>query len=276
MVDPSPIHAVPLREHVYERLQEMLIARVLPPGGHLVEERLAGQLGVSRGPVREALQRLHRDGWVTLRPRYGAFVNQPTPDQVTEFFEARELLESWAASLAAQRCTDGDGAALLRICDEADEGLRTGRAAGEMAALTARFHTTVLEIARNHILLEFGRQLSHRSRWFFAPLVSSLAPRAWEEHRAVAELIGSGRADEAAAAMRTHISESRDAYLETQPVAPDGGADAAVPAAAVPAAAVPAAAVPDAAVPHAAVPDAAPVGAGRPAGDALPSRAAPT
>ena len=81
---------------------------------------------MSRGPVREALQRLHRDGWITLRPRYGAFVNQPTMEQVDEFFEARELVEQSAARLAAQRCTPEDAAALLRICDEADEDLARG------------------------------------------------------------------------------------------------------------------------------------------------------
>ncbi|WP_374201484.1 FCD domain-containing protein, partial [Blastococcus sp. MG754427] len=58
-----------------------------------------------------------------------------------------------------------------------------------MAAHTARFHRAVLVHARNHLLLQFGEQLSLRSRWFFAPLVSSIAPRAWAEHRQVAELI---------------------------------------------------------------------------------------
>jgi DNA-binding GntR family transcriptional regulator len=74
----------------------------------------------------------------------------------------------------------------------------------------------VLESARNHILLEFGEQLSLRSRWFFAPLVATLAPRAWIEHREVAGLIAAGDADSAALAMHAHISMSRDAYLETR------------------------------------------------------------
>jgi DNA-binding GntR family transcriptional regulator len=219
-LEARPIHALPLREHVYQHLQEMLIERTLAPGDHLVEERLATRLGVSRGPVREALQRLHRDGWVTLRPRYGAFVNQPTLQQVHEFFEARSLLESAAAALAAQRCTSADAAALLRICDEADEDLRRAVPPQQMAAHTARFHLLILESARNHLLLEFGRQLSHRSRWFFAPLVATLAPRAWIEHRRVAELIAGGHADEAARAMRGHIAMSRNSYLETQRVEP--------------------------------------------------------
>ncbi len=210
------IHALPLREHVYGRLQELLIARTLAPGDHLVEERLAAELGVSRGPVREALQRLHRDGWITLRPRQGAFVNQPTRQQVEEFFEAREVVERSAAELAAQRCTPEDAAALLGICDEADADWARGVPAQQMAGHTARFHRTVMLCARNHLLLEFGEQLSQRSRWFFAPLVSTIAPRAWAEHRQVAELIAARRPDEAAAAMRAHVGQSRDSYLDTQ------------------------------------------------------------
>ncbi len=216
MSDEQPISALPLRELVHERLREMLINRTLAPGDHLVEERLAAMLGVSRGPVREALQRLHRDGWITLRPRYGAFVNQPTSEQVHEFFEARELVERSAAQLAAERCTPEDAAAMLRVCDEADDDLRRGASAQQMTAHTAHFHRLVLESARNHILLEFGEQLSDRSRWFFAPLVTTIAPQAWVEHRQVAELIAAGNADAAAEAMHSHITMSRDAYLRTR------------------------------------------------------------
>ena len=216
MSGPDHINTLPLRDHVYGRLQELLIARTLAPGDHVVEGRVAAELGVSRGPVREALQRLHRDGWITLRPRHGAFVNQPTRQQVEEFFEARELVERSATELAAQRCTPEDAAVLLGICDEADADLARGVPPEQMAGHTARFHRAVLLCARNHLLLEFGEQLSQRSRWFFAPLVSSIAPRAWTEHREVAELIAAGRAEEAAAAMRAHVEKSRDSYLDTQ------------------------------------------------------------
>jgi len=235
MVDAQPIEALPLRDHVYERLQEMLIARTLAPGDHLVEERLAGQLGVSRGPVREALQRLHRDGWITLRPRHGAFVNRPSAGQVDEFFEARELVERSATHLAAQRCTPEDAAALRQICDDAEADLRAGVPSQTMAAHTARFHRQVLITAKNHLLLEFGEQLAHRSRWFFAPLVSTIAPRAWVEHRAVAELIAAGRADDAAEAMHAHVVMSRDVYLQTEQIrSPDTGTPDAAPGVTLP------------------------------------------
>lgn len=212
----EPISAVPLREHVYDRLQELMIARTLAPGDHLVEEALAQQLGVSRGPVREALQRLQRDGWVTLRPRQGAFVNQPTPEQVDEFFEARELLEGSAALLAARRATPEDAEALLLLCDEATEDLRRGASPERMAAHTTQFHLMVLRSSRNHLLQEFGEQLSARSRWFFTPVVATIAPRAWVEHRKIAMRVAAGQAEQAAAAMRQHIGGSRQAYLQIQ------------------------------------------------------------
>ena len=61
----------PLRERVYEALLELIITRALQPGQHLVESELAAHLGVSRQPVREALQRLNTEGWVDLRPGAG-------------------------------------------------------------------------------------------------------------------------------------------------------------------------------------------------------------
>lgn len=68
----------PLRQAVFEALVEMIITRELEPGQHLVEKDLAAALGVSRQPVREALQRMHTEGWVDLRPALGAFVHIPT------------------------------------------------------------------------------------------------------------------------------------------------------------------------------------------------------
>ena len=68
----------PLRDRVYEALLELITTRALQPGQHLVESELAGHLGVSRQPVREALQRLNTEGWVDPRPAEGAFVHEPT------------------------------------------------------------------------------------------------------------------------------------------------------------------------------------------------------
>lgn len=216
MTPGDPIHALPLRDHVYSRLQELLISRTFAPGDHLPEELLAQRLSVSRGPVREALQRLHRDGWVTLRPRHGAFVNHPTVGQVAEFFEARELIEGAAAALAAERCSAEQAQEMLQVCDDAAADLARGASPEHMASHTSRFHMLVLNGGENHLLVQFGEQLSARSRWFFAPLVPSIAPQAWVEHREIALLVGDRRIEQAGRAMRLHIAASRSSYLRLE------------------------------------------------------------
>jgi DNA-binding GntR family transcriptional regulator len=117
---PGPLsHAPPLRQRVYEALEELIIYGAFTPGQHLVETELAKRLGVSRNPVREALQLLSTDGWVDLRPRHGAFVHVPTDEEVDEVFDVRRALEVKSARLAAEKATP-DSVASLR------ERLRVG------------------------------------------------------------------------------------------------------------------------------------------------------
>src|ERR1700716_1492611 len=93
----------PLRQAVYDVLVEMIITRELQPGEHLVEHELAAQLGVSRQPVREALQGMQSEGWVDLRPTLGAYVHTPT--DADQLLDVRPLLEADSARLAAQAAT---------------------------------------------------------------------------------------------------------------------------------------------------------------------------
>ena len=85
---------VPLREAVYDALLELITRGALRPGQHLVESELAERLGVSRQPVREALQRLSNERWVDLRPTQGAFVHQPTVAEADQLMAVRALFEA--------------------------------------------------------------------------------------------------------------------------------------------------------------------------------------
>ena len=71
----------PLRQAVYDAIVDLIVQGTLQRGQHLVENELAEYLGVSRQPVREALQRLQTDGWIDLRPAQGAFVHTPSEDE---------------------------------------------------------------------------------------------------------------------------------------------------------------------------------------------------
>src|SRR5690349_11589285 len=136
----------PLRERVYEALLELITTRALQPGQHLVESELAGHLGVSRQPVREALQRLNTEGWVDLRPAQGAFVHEPTEEEADQLLTVRTLLEAEAARLAASNADSEGVQALERILAE---GLKAVEAddVDAAVALNARFHAKVMELA---------------------------------------------------------------------------------------------------------------------------------
>ncbi len=93
----------PLRSLVSDELRRLVVTGELPPGSRIVEDRLAERLGVSRNPVREALQALAAEGFVEILPRRGAVVAQITPEQAEDLFDVRTALEPLAARLAARR-----------------------------------------------------------------------------------------------------------------------------------------------------------------------------
>jgi DNA-binding transcriptional regulator YhcF (GntR family) len=98
----------PLRQAVYDAIVDLIVNGTLQRGQHLVENELAEYLGVSRQPVREALQRLQTDGWIDLRPAQGAFVHTPSEDEVDQLLAVRTVLETYSARLAAENATPED------------------------------------------------------------------------------------------------------------------------------------------------------------------------
>ncbi|MEU0781347.1 GntR family transcriptional regulator [Streptomyces sp. NPDC006173] len=197
----------PQRDRVYEALLELISSQALPPGRHLVEDELARHLGVSRQPVREALQRLNTEGWVDLRPAKGAFVHTPTDDETDQLFGVRALLETEAARLAAV----GSSAAGL---DRLDDLCATGEAAvvadDVEAAVDANatFHACVRELAGNAVLDELAVHVDRRVRRYYAPVVH----QAWAEHRELIAAIALGDGDRAERVMRAHTVDARTRF----------------------------------------------------------------
>lgn len=218
----------PLRESVYEALTEMIIAGSLERGQHLVEVELAEMLGVSRQPVREALQRLHNEGWVDLRPGFGAMVHVPAEDEVDQLLAARAALESESARLAAAR-PDKDKDKLARM----RELCRTGAAfldEGDIDAAVsanAELHRLVSEMSGNKFLLDFAAQVDRRVRWYYTPVAPARGQASWKEHTRLVKAIAQGDADRAAQIMREHTEHTRTAYheaLQSQPAEESVGA----------------------------------------------------
>jgi DNA-binding GntR family transcriptional regulator len=202
----------PLRDHVYETLEELIIYGALAPGQHLVEADIAKQLGVSRIPVREALQLLARDGWIDLRPRQGAFVHQPELREVDDVFSVRTLLEVESTRLAARKATDDSIRALRTIQRTGSEALARADER-ELVMLNSQFHARITRIGENEVLAGLIARLDKRIRWYFAPVVKSRGSSSWKEHLEIVEAIAARDPERASKAMRKHAEATRSAYF---------------------------------------------------------------
>lgn len=201
----------PLRERVYEALLELITVRSLRPGQHLVESELAGHLGVSRQPVREALQRLNTEGWVDLRPAQGAFVHEPTEAEADQLLSVRTLLEAEAARLAAANSGSAGIAALEALCAKGERSVADDDV--ELTVATnAAFHAKVMELAGNVVLAELAAQVDRRVRWYYAPVARQRGKQSWIEHRDLIAAISARDEQAATEVMRSHTEQTRTTY----------------------------------------------------------------
>jgi DNA-binding GntR family transcriptional regulator len=203
----------PLRERVYEALLELITTRALRPGQHLVESELASQLGVSRQPVREALQRLNTEGWVDLRPAQGAFVHEPTEEEADQLLTVRTLLEAEAARLAAAGAGPEGVAALEEVCATGERAVLDDDVDGAVAA-NAEFHATVMALAGNAVLADLAAQVHRRVRWYYTPVARQRGKQSWTEHRELIAAIAARDERRATEIMRAHTEHTRHSYHE--------------------------------------------------------------
>jgi DNA-binding GntR family transcriptional regulator len=204
---------VPLRESVYDAILDLIVNRSLRPGQHLVENELAALLGVSRQPVREALQGLKNDGWVDLRPGHGAFVHAPTREEADQLLAVRGLLETESARLAGLNAKQEGIDRLRELCSQGEDALNSDDIE-TVVALNAQFHAAVTGMSGNNVLVELAAQVDRRVRWYYTPVARHRGAQSWKEHAALIEAVAAGDSERAAAVMRDHTEHTRRSYLE--------------------------------------------------------------
>src|SRR5438552_4302674 len=143
---PAPLENLTLWQRVHERLREQILSGELEPGTELAEVALSEQLGVSRGPVREALGRLASEGLVIVRPRRGAVVRSLSTEEFLELYQVREALEMMAVKLAVPRLTAEDIDGLRGLIEAMARHAERDEVAQVFEANMA-FHGGLLEVA---------------------------------------------------------------------------------------------------------------------------------
>lgn len=202
---------VALSSRAYQLLRERILSGEVQPGEPLFEMHLAQQLGMSRTPVRQALQSLASDGYLEELPGRGFSVPRRSLDDLRQFFELREVLEAAATRLAALRARPEEIAELQALCTryEGEVDMDTRDQIG------AQFHAVIIKAARNARLatllasLHDQIDLSRRSVLYAGPSWRETAVR---DHRAICTAIADR--DEAAA-QATATDHVRRAYQAT-------------------------------------------------------------
>ncbi len=154
-----------LPDQVYDHLRREIISARLVPGAKLVELEIAAQMGSSQGPVREALQRLERDGLVERRARSATFVTSIPTEEMFELFAIRSDIEGFAIRRTAQKITDEQ-------CGELDSLIEKMAQAGSQKAMIAlaehdmQFHRRLVEWSGSAALLRVWNTLSSQIQRF--------------------------------------------------------------------------------------------------------------
>ena len=149
MAAPSPIERVTLPIQIADRLRADILAGLYPGGAQLLEAELALTFGVSRGPLREAMQRLVQEGLLRSAPHRGVFVTEVDEDDLLDVFFVRETLETAAIRKICSEGRQGIVAdALTAIAERMDRALKGGDTAAG-GDLDFEFHRTLVDAAES-------------------------------------------------------------------------------------------------------------------------------
>ncbi|MGR3320333.1 MAG: GntR family transcriptional regulator [Pseudooceanicola sp.] len=202
---PSASHSA---EVVYEKLYTAIASMELPPGTPMSELTLTEEFGVSRTPIREALQRLAKEKLVEIVPKSGTFVGRIPISALIEAIVARRALEATTVRNAVQRATPDD---IARLRDQLAEQ-RSLAEAGDLTRFHAAdeaFHAAIAEVAGYPGIWDIIRSLKiqvDRYRQLTLPQTGRLE-KVLREHTAVVDAMAVGEADRAARAMEEHLDK---------------------------------------------------------------------
>lgn len=189
-----------------DALEEEILTGAIKPGTRLDETTLAERFGVSRTPIREALQQLAAAGLIQIQPRRGATVIELPPSTLVEMFDVMAELEAMAVRFAARRHTDKDQSAIQAALKACKAAAKTGDVEAYYYANEV-FHYALYEASHHAFLIEQCRQLHRRLKPYrrLQLRVRQRMAASMAEHEAIAAAIFAFDGEKASALARDHI-----------------------------------------------------------------------
>lgn len=199
-------------EQIRLHLEDAISEGKLLPGEAIDEAALAGQFGVSKTPVREALIQLQAQGWVGSLPRGGPIVAKMNLQQLLSLWELLSELEAVAVRLACERMTAEDIQALVELHERSRQVVDNEDLTG-WQALNLEFHELIYQGSRNPYLRQEVLRIRFRTGVYRRHAFGALGrlQSSFEQHQQVVDALRSRDASSAARAMRDHMRPGRDA-----------------------------------------------------------------
>ena len=213
-----------LKERAYDELKRRILNDDYPPGSFLAERRLAEQLGMSKTPVKAALERLELEGFICVSPQQGIVVREFSVHEIADLYEIRAALESYTMRLIAGRLSEAqiarlraNLAALKKIGSQAEPGNHGGRDVSSAVVVDAEFHILFTRFLGNNEFLRVMEHLRHKMHRVITKafhLNPGRIDTSYEEHKAIVESVIAGNGKRAAKLIESHLEKGKQLILE--------------------------------------------------------------
>ncbi len=203
--------------NIYQAVSEKILSGEYPAGFRLIEAKLASEYGVSRTPVRCAIERLISEGLVKHTANRSAVVRHVTMEEVQDLLSVREVNEALVARLASQKADNRDAELLYDLLDKMKQALEKDDLR-KYYDLSHNIHLHIMDMARNEFLKEFIIKIYRITYRYHIGimLLPGRAKQSYEEHCKIVEAVLSGNPELAEKTMLKHIRTISDFYNDKQ------------------------------------------------------------
>ena len=206
-------------DSIYEQVRVMAVNFDFKPEERINEGTLATRLGASRTPVREALNRLSAEGFLTFQTGRGFFNRALNPQKILDLYDARQAVECHAVRLVVERASDNDISALQGYLDASTALVNKNSTPERLVECDEEFHMRLIELSGNAELSRILANLNARIRYI---RLIDMAKRGLvnnHQHGEVVSALAARDADRAVAAMHNHIAKRSEEATEAVRIA---------------------------------------------------------
>ncbi len=204
-----------LKERAYSEIKGYIQRDEYLPGEFLSERQLASRLGMSKTPVKSALERLEVEGFVAVSPQQGIVVRDVSIHEIADQFEIRLALESFVLRSIAGRLNSEQTAQVRKNLKEQAKAAKTGDLAGA-AQLDSEFHTSFCEFLGNREIVRVMMQLREKMHRVVVRVFENKHERlqsSYQEHSEIAQAVLDGDASRAVASLEEHLNCGKQLLL---------------------------------------------------------------